>query len=66
MARMTFLGEDAIARRDAVLEAMAQGDPPVYLHNLNNPDELVVDPFNLDDEELEIVIRRLREELLAR
>lgn len=51
--------------RNAVYRAMASGDPPVYMHDIFNPDELAVDPFNLDDEELEIVIRRLSEELLG-
>ena len=50
--------------RDEVLEAMATGDPSVHLHQLGDPDELGVDPINLDQEELETVIRRLREELL--
>ena len=50
--------------RDKLFDDMVDGDPPVYLHNIHNPDELAVDPTNLDDEELEIVIRRLREELL--
>ncbi len=50
--------------RDAVYRAMTAGDPPVYLHDIFNPDELAVDPFNLDDEELSIVIQRLSETLL--
>ncbi len=50
--------------RDEVLEAMATGHPAVHLHQLGDPDELGVDPINLDQEELETVIRRLREELL--
>ncbi len=50
--------------RDEVLEAMATGDPAVHLHQLGDPDEMGVDPINLDQEELETVIRRLREELL--
>ena len=51
--------------RDEVLERMAQGDPPIFLHSLGNPDELAVDPINLDQQELDTVIRRLREELLG-
>jgi hypothetical protein len=47
-----------------VFDAMVDGDPPIYLSNINNPDELAVDPLNLDDEELDIVIRRLHEVLL--
>ena len=49
---------------DEVDRAMAAGDPPIYMHNIFNPDELAVDPINLDEHELEIVIRRLRKELL--
>lgn len=50
--------------RNQVAAAMQQGDPPIYLHQLGNPDELSVDPMNLRDDEVQIVIRRLREELL--
>ena len=49
---------------DQVWSAMAKGDPPVFLHDLGNPDQVAVDPFNVSDEELKVVIRRLREELL--
>ena len=51
------------ADRNDILASMAQGDPSIFLHSLCGPDEVAVDPFNLDDEELETVIRRLREEL---
>ena len=51
--------------RDEVDAALAAGDPPVYLHNIHNPDELGVDPFNLDERELETLITRLRETLLG-
>jgi L-seryl-tRNA(Ser) seleniumtransferase len=50
--------------RDRVVAAMERGDPPIYLHQLGNPDELAVDLLNLLDNEVEIVLRRLREELL--
>ena len=50
--------------RDRVNAAMASGDPPIYLHDIHNPNELGVDPFNLDPQELETVIQRLRETLL--
>ena len=50
--------------RDRVAEAMQQGDPPIYLHRLGDPDELAVDPLNLRDDEVHTVVRRLREELL--
>jgi seryl-tRNA(Sec) selenium transferase len=49
--------------RDEIRDTLVRGDPPIYMHDIFNPDELAIDPFNLDDAELEIVIRRLREEL---
>jgi L-seryl-tRNA(Ser) seleniumtransferase len=63
-ALLTFTTEWRGPSRDDVFDAMVDGDPPIYLSNINNPDELAVDPLNLDDEELEIVIRRLHEVLL--
>ena len=50
--------------RDHIAEAMQKGDPPIYLFQLGEPDELAVDPINLRDDEVQIVVRRLREELL--
>ncbi len=64
-ALLKFTPEWRGPERDDIWQAMADGDPPVYLHNIHNPDELAVDPINLDDEELGIVIDRLRETLLG-
>lgn len=64
-AVMRFTKEWRGPSRNEVYQAMIDGDPPVYLHDIFDPDELAVDPFNLDDEELGIVIRRLVEELLG-
>ena len=50
--------------RDEVSSALIEGDPAIYMHTIGDPDELALDPFNLTDEELELVINRLREELL--
>lgn len=50
--------------RDEVLERMAYGTPAVHMHSLGDPDELGVEPINLNEADLETVIRRLREELL--
>ena len=49
--------------RNEILKAMEEGEPPIYLHFLGQPDELGVDPLNLTEEENGLVIRRLREEL---
>ena len=64
-AVMRFTREWRGPGRNEVYQAMVAGDPPIYLHDIFDPDELAVDPFNLDDEELEIVIRRLSEVLLS-
>lgn len=64
-AVMRFTKEWRGPSRNEAYQAMIDGDPPVYLHDIFDPDELAVDPFNLDDEELSIVIRRLGEELLG-
>ena len=51
--------------RDQVARSLEAGDPPIYLHQIGEPDELAVDPMNLTEEELETVVRRLGEELLV-
>jgi L-seryl-tRNA(Ser) seleniumtransferase len=43
--------------------ALQQGDPPIYLQQLRAPDELMVDPLNVNEDEIDIIIRRLREAL---
>ncbi len=49
--------------RHAIAAAMEQGTPEIHLHQLGGPHELAVDPLNLTEEEVELVIRRLGEEL---
>ena len=61
---MEFTTDWSGPSRDQVSSRMTEGDPPIYLHSRGGPHELCVDPLNLDDRELETVIRRLREELL--
>ena len=65
VAVMRFTRDWRGPSRDEVDAALAAGDPPIYLHNIHNPDELGVDPFNLDERELETLITRLRETLLG-
>ena len=50
--------------RDDIWNSLTEGDPAIYLHNVGDPDSLVIDPFNLSEEELGIVIERLHQELL--
>ena len=49
--------------RDQIRDAVAQGSPRIRLHDIFEPWVLAIDPFNLDDDELDIVIDRLDEEL---
>ena len=63
-AVMRFVRDWQGPSRDQIAQAMEKGTPPIYLHKMGEPDELAVDPLNLLDDEVEIVIRRLREELL--
>ena len=65
IAVMRFTRDWRGPSRDEVDAAMASGEQPIYLHNIHNPDELAVDPFNLDEQELGIVIEKLREVLLG-
>lgn len=48
-----------------IMGALEEGDPPIYLQGTFLPDDMVaVDPFNVDEDEMAVLIRRLREELL--
>ena len=59
------LGREWKGRSKAqVARALEAGDPPIFLHQFGEPDELAVDPLNLEDDEIQILVGRLREELL--
>ena len=49
---------------DEIVQALAEGDPPIYARALDPEQGLILNPFNPTDEEIQIVGRRLREELL--
>lgn len=49
--------------RDDILKAMSSGDPPIYMHWLAGPGILAVDPLNVSEDEMKLLIRRLREEM---
>ena len=51
---------------DEIATALQDGDPPIYLNRLGGLDEMAVDPFNVTEDEMETLIRRLREELVGR
>ena len=63
-AVITFDPDRKGLSRDQVWEQMISSKPSIYLSNLGTPDELAVDPFNIADSELEIVIDRLQELLV--
>ena len=69
-----YLIPEAVVRFDSswtgrsaaeIVQALAEGDPPIYAKALQPQEGLVFNPFNPTDEEIQIVGRRLREELLA-
>ena len=49
--------------RNEVSDAMGEGRPRIRLYDIFDPWELAIDPLNLTDEELDIVIFRLRKVL---
>ena len=63
-AVMRFTNEWDGPSQAQVLDRMVKGHPPIYLHSLGGLDQVGVEPTNLDEEELQTVIRRLREVLL--
>ena len=50
--------------REEVASKLMAGDPAIFFGNLSDPDEITVDPTNLTEDEVAILTRRLREELL--
>jgi hypothetical protein len=64
-ARINFTRDWGGPTPSEVYETMASGPEPIYLSDLGNPDDLTVVPTNLEDEEVERVITRLREVLLG-
>ena len=50
---------------DEIATRLQDGDPPIYLNRLGGLDEMAVDPFNVTEDEMGTVIRRLREELVG-
>jgi L-seryl-tRNA(Ser) seleniumtransferase len=60
----TFTKEWTGLGRDAVLQSMEDEDPRIFLWQLGNPDEIGIEPLNLDQGELDIVIEKLRTKLI--
>ena len=60
---LRFTGDWRGPTRNQVYEALIAGDPPIYMQEHGPADQLGVDPFNVAEEQLEVLIDRLREEL---
>ncbi|MBM3944176.1 MAG: aminotransferase class V-fold PLP-dependent enzyme [SAR202 cluster bacterium] len=54
--------------RDTIVQRLLNPDAsgPIFIHTLSDPDNLAVHPLNLDDNELDIVATRLKQELNAK
>ena len=48
-----------------ILSALSRGDPPVFVRTLAGPGEIGIDPLNLEDETLDLAVRRVREVLVS-
>ena len=59
MALITFKDNWEGKSRDEIWNLMIEEDPPIYLSDLGDPDTLAIDPFNLTELELKIVIERM-------
>ena len=49
---------------DEIVEALREGDPPIYARTIEPEEGLLLNPFNPTDEEIQVVGRRVREELV--
>ena len=58
-ALITFKDNWEGKSRDEIWNLMIEEDPPIYLSDLGDPDTLAIDPFNLTELELKIVIERM-------
>ena len=59
MALITFNDNWEGKSRDEIWNLMIEEYPPIYLRDICDPDTLAIDPFNLTELELEIVIERM-------
>ena len=62
-AVLRFTSDWSGQSRNQVYEALVAGNPPIYMQEHGPADQLGVDPFNVAEDQLEGLIRRLCEEL---
>ena len=60
----TFTKKWTGLERDEVLQRMENENPRIFLWQLGNPDEMGIEPLNLEEDELDIVIEKLRAQLI--
>ena len=46
-----------------MIQRMRTGDKPVFISNLIHPDEIIFDPLNVSDDEVDEVITIIRESM---
>ena len=46
-----------------MIQRLSEGDSPIFISNLIHPDEIIFDPLNVDDVEVDIVIKKIRESM---
>jgi len=47
--------------RDELQDILIEKHPRIYIRALAGPEETGIDPFNIDDNEMEIILKRLKE-----
>ena len=46
-----------------ILQKLKEGDTPVFMSNLIHPDEIIFDPLNVSDNDVDVVIKKIRESM---
>ena len=63
MAIIKFQSDWKGPYRDELQDILLEKHPRIYIRALAGPDETGIDPFNVDDDEMEIILERLKEVL---
>ena len=46
-----------------ILQRLKEGDKPIFMSNLIHPNEIIFDPLNVADDEVDVVIKKIRESM---
>ena len=63
VSTLYFTDEWEGPKADEILQRLQEGNTPIFMHNLINPDEIIFDPLNVDDDEVDVVIKKIRESM---